>query len=886
MDDEEHPADPPVDTFELCRVYSSAQSERNLWSEDGDAVSLADWHVVGASWGGPVALLRGTHSLPLPAKCDEDDDEDDDDDGPPHGEGPVEIRVHSSAGAKIAEWGWPSGSGGESAGGNTLCGIGWTMSEQIATVAVDGTVTVYDVHGAVQQSVVVPEDADLDFLEGSSVVHSAFYPSGVLLMFGDPLPDFKYNRMVLVTFEPLAPVAMEYSEEVPDMAAAPLALEVVPPEMHPSRKAIAFIAPEKTLWAVHEDDGFVDLQTRLGDMHKISVSPDAKHIAVYSHYCKVSIISADLKRHVFELEVKCEVAPHQLVWGGPDLVACVWLPQQLGRRCAQSLLVCIGRAGGHKLFSYAGPIHVVPECDGIRVLSDTTCDLYTRVPVQVQQARPAVDGEEGPKPAPRELREAHEDYTSEKAGSVKRVRSLLDQCTLQEAVEGCLWAALFEFSQEQQSVYLKAASFGKSFLSESFESFSFASRCKEIRVLNGVRHPRVGIPLTIDQYEKLHSDTLVNRLVVRRLYLPAFRISTCLDISTEDLLIAWACQKVSCREQSDERIARDIAERFKQCPGIPYHRVAEHARLEKRPALAIELLEREPKASEQIPQLLLLREPERALAKARQFSDTDLVYLVCDATRALADREKGDAREEAEARMMQLISKDAAARNLYLGTCKHTDPAFVRKFLEKTGNHNELASRALYKFTDRRDPKDPSLQEATRLYKTAGMTVEQKVLEDHSKLLDRQKSFDVVPVGATLAESLKRLIKAGKNSEAEKLKKEFGASDRMFCWIKLCALAGHDWKRLSEWGLKSKPVIGFKPFAQECLKYGEGGEALKYVNKIQDPAEKCEMFCELNMFSAAIDFAEDDHPEFLDVIYSRTSDAAQRERINRIRRGK
>jgi hypothetical protein len=39
--------------------------------------------------------------------------------------------------------------------------------------------------------------------------------------------------------------------------------------------------------------------------------------------------------------------------------------------------------------------------------------------------------------------------------------------------------------------------------------------CRILRVLNAVRHPEVGIPLTFDQYHKLEAEVLVDRLINR-----------------------------------------------------------------------------------------------------------------------------------------------------------------------------------------------------------------------------------------------------------------------------------------------------------------------------------------------------------------------------------
>lgn len=51
-------------------------------------------------------------------------------------------------------------------------------------------------------------------------------------------------------------------------------------------------------------------------------------------------------------------------------------------------------------------------------------------------------------------------------------------------------------------ICLQAAQFGKSFLSD-LKPDSYVKMCRILRVLNSVRHERVGIPLTYTQYPLL-----------------------------------------------------------------------------------------------------------------------------------------------------------------------------------------------------------------------------------------------------------------------------------------------------------------------------------------------------------------------------------------------
>lgn len=88
---------------------------------------------------------------------------------------------------------------------------------------------------------------------------------------------------------------------------------------------------------------------------------------------------------------------------------------------------------------------------------------------------------------------------------------------LKLAVEQCIEAAGYEFSPETQKLLMKvpvkilflntkitfisqAAQFGKSFLENTFaDCDKLAQMCRTLQVLNAVRDPKVGLPLSYIQ---------------------------------------------------------------------------------------------------------------------------------------------------------------------------------------------------------------------------------------------------------------------------------------------------------------------------------------------------------------------------------------------------
>ena len=102
----------------------------------------------------------------------------------------------------------------------------------------------------------------------------------------------------------------------------------------------------------------------------------------------------------------------------------------------------------------------------------------------------------------------------------------------------------------------------------------------------------------------------------------------------------WACSKVRAEIDStssnissgkslivqDQEICKSIRERFSDCPGITYAEVAAEADQIGRRRLATMLLESEPRAANQVPQLLSMQAEHIALEKALRSGDADLIY--------------------------------------------------------------------------------------------------------------------------------------------------------------------------------------------------------------------------------------------------------------------
>jgi vacuolar protein sorting-associated protein 16 len=129
---------------------------------------------------------------------------------------------------------------------------------------------------------------------------------------------------------------------------------------------------------------------------------------------------------------------------------------------------------------------------------------------------------------------------------------------------------------------------------------------KTLRVLNGMHHYEVGIPITLTQYVQSHCsilssealdrynyispDQLLARLTSRSLHLLALRVAGHLSIKPDGILKHWACAKIArskpsagitAGEDGDDEVCRLIVEKFETMggggSGVSYAEIAKRA---------------------------------------------------------------------------------------------------------------------------------------------------------------------------------------------------------------------------------------------------------------------------------------------------------------------
>jgi hypothetical protein len=305
--------------------------------------------------------------------------------------------------------------------------------------------------------------------------------------------------------------------------------------------------------------------------------------------------------------------------------------------------------------------------------------------------------------------------------------------------------------------------------------------CETLRVLNAVRFYEVGLPLSYDQFLRLTPEKLVRRLINRREYLLALRISSYLRLPTDRIYVHWASQKVRVGSEDEDTICRLIVEKLAGKRGISFEEIARAAYDEGRGRLATELLNHEPRAGKQFPLLLSMEEDEIALDKAIESGDSDLVFYVllhlkkklplASFFRVINTRPVATALIESSAQ----ADDSELLKDLYYQDDRRVDGAnvFIREALKQPDSRTAIDKLALA---------------AKLLSDSKDTSFELKSLQEASTLLKMQEAFDrdltESFTGLSVNETIFKLVKLGYAGRAKKMQSEFKVPEKTAWWIR------------------------------------------------------------------------------------------------------
>lgn len=314
-----------------------------------------------------------------------------------------------------------------------------------------------------------------------------------------------------------------------------------------------------------------------------------------------------------------------------------------------------------------------------------------------------------------------------------------------------------------------------------YNSDDFVDMCETLRVLNAVRFYEVGLPLSYEQFLRLTPEKLVRRLINRREYLLALRISSYLRLPTDRIYVHWASQKVRVGSEDEDTICRLIVEKLAGKRGISFEEIARAAYDEGRGRLATELLNHEPRAGKQVPLLLSMEEDEIALDKAIESGDSDLIFFVL-----LHLRKKLPL-----ASFFRVINTRPTATALIESSAQAEDNELLKDLYYQDDRRIDGANvfiREALKQPDSRTTTDKLALAGKLLSDSKETSLELKALQEATALLRMQEQFDrdltETFTGLSVYETMFKLIRLGYASRAVKMQREFKIPEKTAWWIR------------------------------------------------------------------------------------------------------
>ena len=843
----------------------------------GNDTELDDYIVCGAAYGGPIAMIKDEHHTTSSGEAAANGTSK-----TTIGDATPKLSLYTSAGYKLADIDWIHH--------KRISGMGWSDREELIVVLEDGNVFVYDILGKLVNNFLL-----LDLTTSANVLECMFWGDGIVAITTD---------MQLFVAEGISSMGATIlprkyrmrtglSVNKPYTSAA-----IFPPLLSRSGLLEVILGVGDKSIIVVDENGPEDqhMQEKMNaPVTKMAVAPNGRFLACYRRDGVLTVMSTTFTTKVLDFDTKSSTRPQEMIWCGEDAVVMLW---------PSSGIVMVGPYGDYLNFSYEHAItgiRLISEPDCCRILTSTTCEMLQRVPASTEAIRRI--GSTDPAALMYDAMEAFEEGDPK---SDENIRSIAATSTLmKEAIHSCIAAASAEFNVTKQQAFMKAASYGKSFCNEA-DPTEFVEVARRLRVLNEIRRPAVGLPLTMQQFLRLSPDVLVSRLTIRCHHFLALRICDLLKLKNDNVLIHWGCEKIirlaATTTMTDEAI-RDII-RNKLRPyeytnsgaisnnttssssssihrrrrkKISYLEIATAAYSMGRRRLATMILDMVQNPADQVPLLLSMHEDELALQKAVNSEDTDLIYLT------LFHLERSRTDLESFYRLVYLHPEAVALLKLFFKHSKvtSTDRSTLHKFLIFSRNYLEaafIALRMAHQHVDNHEIQMKIMKEAAYLFaQHKDLAVYKSIVDEQMDLLDAQRILDTkLPPGSTtfvnltLIETIDKLISLTVDTtqqplgetevwenEIMKLTKKFKLQEKQLWHVRVQVYCRHgSWMALGKLAAERKSPIGYKPFAIGCIRHKLPAlETEKYIDKVVEPEDRYDLYLEVALWKKAADTA-------------------------------
>ena len=178
-----------------------------------------------------------------------------------------------------------------------LVEMGWSEDELLVCVLDDGTVQIYNVQGRLVQTFSMGSEFRED-----RVLHCCIWEGGVVclsrgfcLAYVDNFDEPTVRKMPRLT----------------DLSSNPTCMAIIEPQFTQSKALEVLIAVDKTILLV-DMTSVQDQKLTAGPLRRMSVCPNGKMLACFTHDGFVWVITTDFSKNLSEFPTKSLVPPHQV----------------------------------------------------------------------------------------------------------------------------------------------------------------------------------------------------------------------------------------------------------------------------------------------------------------------------------------------------------------------------------------------------------------------------------------------------------------------------------------------------------------------------------------------------------------------------------------------
>ncbi|CAH8529262.1 unnamed protein product [Schistosoma mattheei] len=429
-----------------------------------------------------------------------------------------------------------------------------------------------------------------------------------------------------------------------------------------------------------------------------------------------------------------------------------------------------------------------------------------------------------------------------------------------------------------------------------------AKVCQTLRLLNSLAVPWLGIALTWRQFRELGPNKLFERLLMRRHYPMAIELVrihqkhkwpiSILEESQSNygtctftrLLAHWACNSSITSSGAatliSERVAAIVDKLFNNSseskskssnhhanyystsiPHLDFADVASQAISAGRETVAEQILEYEPRAWRQVPLLLKLSRYNRALVRAVETGNPELITTVVV---ALQEQTLAIYQETLEQVDHSKSGSENSTKAALLNFDHENDHASeAKKIVLSAYQENSLASRlTLLQNAEeiyRQSKNDFMAQQCNaqvRLLKFQSKLEKQEISAPVFEIKSIPGSNRILPevvqsgsineklwVGQSLNTTLSRLLASGQSErQADQLRREFRVSEKRFAFLRVVGMAINNasWLEMDKMIRAKKPPVNVEILIKICIDGNRIDEAIKLISKV--PPERTVRF--------------------------------------------